>query len=394
MHIENLLEVFWSHFRITNQYDRQMVTSLVGQVGCHQALTEKQAHMAINILRKNQETLSKIIGQDIEPMLAVPTYRQPLRKLSSIRTITVEPNPRCDKMIRVTMPYNEEIRNAIQEHKTYDDIVVWDQEGKSWCFSLKEKHILFLMNIAEKYNFEVDNEFKALAEQARSILDNMDQYVPMVSLENNTPVMSNSKGSIPKLESTEIIPALFEARKRGVFAWSDEVDNVLKNHADNLFTQHFLNSDPLIRHSINLNDHSINVLSDIVKNLTPVLFVIPGGSEQEKTTMIYNFLKSINFSDKEISIMFRSNSDIDGFNSWIKEHGLGTIASEKTKAALIKIQVPKPIIKSKVKFNSVISLGSENPHVTLKEFFTHQQNLIYYTEQKQVKDTLQWPPVK
>ena len=103
--------------------------------------------------------------------------------------------------------------------------------------------------------------------------------------------------------------------------------------------------------------------------------------------MIYNFLTGIGYTSDDMSVMFRlPSSDGKDFNEFVKNCGLNNPISDKTKFVFVSIKLPKPIIKSKMRFNSVISLGRSNVHYTIREFFKNRQNLIYYCEPNKQKE--------
>jgi hypothetical protein len=121
--------------------------------------------------------------------------------------------------------------------------------------------------------------------------------------------------------------------------------------------------------------------------MSPCLFVLPGGSELDKTKMIYNLLVEQGYSSDEISVMFRlPSSDGKNFNDFVKNCGLNNPITENTKFVFVSIKLPKPVLKSKMKFNSVVSLGRSNVHYTIREFFKNRENLIYYCEPGKQKE--------
>jgi preprotein translocase subunit SecD len=104
-------------------------------------------------------------------------------------------------------------------------------------------------------------------------------------------------------------------------------------------------------------------------------------TEMEKLQLGYDFLKSIKVDKSEMSVMFRMPSESHKkFNDFIKENKLNSPISEKTKVVFISSKLPKPLIKSKIKFNSLINLGFGGVHYSIKNFVENQENCISYTE--------------
>ena len=121
----------------------------------------------------------------------------------------------------------------------------------------------------------------------------------------------------------------------------------------------------------------------MAKHLTPLLVVIPGGNELEKLKLSFNFLKDNGFKNEEMSVMFRLPTlDGKGFNDFVKDHSLNSPIGENTKAVFVSSKLPKPVLKSKIKFHGIINLGFENVHYTMRDFLKNHENLIFYSEKK------------
>ena len=136
-------------------------------------------------------------------------------------------------------------------------------------------------------------------------------------------------------------------------------------------------------------NHGISDLTDIIKNMSPCLFVIPGGSEHENLMMSYEFLKSIGITNHEMSVMFRGPSDThEIFNNFVKNMELNSPISEQTKIVFVSSKLPKPVLKSKIKFHSVVNLGYSNVHYTMKDFVGNHENLVFYSKKKELKDSV------
>ena len=46
-------------------------------------------------------------------------------------------------------------------------------------------------------------------------------------------------------------------------------------------------------------------------------------------------------------------------------------------------KLPKPLIESGIRFNSVVNVGFNNAHYTLKEYAKNHQNVVYFELEKQ-----------
>ena len=137
-------------------------------------------------------------------------------------------------------------------------------------------------------------------------------------------------------------------------------------------------TDPGETFSINLEEHGIFSIKDIVKYMSPVLFVIPGGSEMEKLEKSLNFLKDCEISNEEISVRFRlPNETGEKLNNFVREEKLNSSISEKTKAVFISSKVPKTILDKKIKFNCVVNFNFYNIHYSIKNLLNWHHNVIH-----------------
>ena len=388
MHIDDLI-LFLTLTSSTslNKWDQTLTHSFADQVNRGIAFTEKQATIAVKILKSHSTLISSKIGKDIVPYLTNPTFRMPIRKLSNHRKISVVNHEVYNRVIKVEFPYNEKHVELIRKKKEELGITQWSKEDKAWIFSLCESNIGFLVDFITQESFEVDDEFQKYVDQYNNILINMEEYVPMLVREDGILKFKNISRSTPKLSTENLLEAIFTARRYGIDTWDSTVQEEIDALNLNQIVRDFISLPPGANFQVDSEVFDINIISDIIKNLSPTLVVIPGGSETEKTKLAYNFLKSTGLENDEMSVMFRlptiSHKD---FNEFVKDNDLNSPISEKTKAVFISGKLPKPVLKSKIKFNSIINLGFGSVHYVMKEFIGKHENLIFYTEKKSQKE--------
>lgn len=378
MYIETLITTLCTRCRL-GKFDLTVAVSFEGQIFSGIGFTEKQAALALRILSRYKDQLSEVLGKDVSSYINSPVYQLPLRKsVLNLRSISVIDHSSYGRSIKVSFPYDESKITEIRRNKSDLGFSVWDPELKSWIFGLDERNIQFLMNFINGSGFEVDDEFKDYISQVTDVHKNIEKYVPMISIKDGTPLYVNQSKYVPPLTSVEIIPALFEARRAGITVWDEAVSEYLTD-ADP-FVMSFLSNNARVL-EIDSSRYSIHCLADLVKYTTPTLFVIPGGSEYEKTKMIYEFLISQGYKNSDISVMFRlPSANGKSFNDFVKDNKLNNPVTENTKFVLVSIKIPKPVIRSDIQFNSVISLGRSHVHYTMQVFLRSVQNLIVYCD--------------
>ena len=391
MKIEELITVMANSQRaimLCSLYDRQTIHSINSQIRCGTHMTEKQSVLALRILKKHRLLLNSVLNTDITPYLDNPTYQYPFRILNSVKRITVVEHDHNLKVIRVVLPYNDVFVKLIKEDKAVQDRARWDGTNKWWNFQLTDINILFLKDVAEGIYFETDEEFRLLAAQVNGVVKNIDTIIPILAISEGKPILKNAVKYMPVIQSDNLLDALFEARRIGVLTWDDKIEEFINSNEINSYTKDFLTKDPMVRLQINCNTNSMDVLKDIVTRMMPCLFVVPGGSELAKTKIAYDFLKRLNLKDEEISIFFRCPSDTGAeFNEFVKTNKLNSPITDATKVVFVSGKLPKPIIKSNIKFNSIINMGFTAVHYSLMGFFDSHPNLIFFTELKDIRSS-------
>lgn len=291
------------------------------------------------------------------------------------------------KVAKVEFPYNEDYVTEIRKHRDELGFAQWNGDQKAWIFGLTENTIGFLSILMDKEQFDCDDEFRNYVNQYKEIQNNLEKYVPMLVLENNEPKIVNISENTPILKSKDILSAIFEARKYGVVTWDVEISNFIESDKVHHITRDLLKTEPGENFSVNSEKVEISDLTQIIEHMSPCLFVIPGGSELEKTEMSYEFLSSVGIRNDEISVMFRLPSTTHKkFNDFVKNNNLNNSIGSDTKVVFVSSKMPKPVLKSKIKFNSVINLGFGNVHYTMRDYVGKHENLIFYSAGSKQKE--------
>lgn len=386
MYIEDLFIKLHLKCRV-NKFDEHVVESLSTQLFGGTGFTEKQSLLALRILKRYSKSLSQHLTVDITPFIDTPSFKFTIRKVTYNKSVSVIDYPNWGRGIKVEFPYNEDKIAAIRKERDALAFASWDGNERAWMFSLDERNIQFLTSLLSNDNFHFDEEFAGYIAQVKEITKNVENHVPMLTVENGSPKYQNVSRFVPKMVSNDVISAIFEARNAGIFTWDENVDQYLDSINLSPVIRKFLTSEKVGTFEIDSAKHSIDCLKEIVTHSQPTLFVIPGGSESRLTMTVYNFLSSMGYSNDEMSVMFRlPNSDGKEFNDFVKNCGLNNPITDKTKFVFVSIKMPKPVLKSKIQFNSVISLGRSNVHYTIREFFKNRHNLIYYCEPNKQKE--------
>lgn len=384
MYIEDLIVGLDCHiFSISlNQWDFRVVLGLSQQISNGFGFTEKQRILALRILKKHINSLSAVMNQDLSQSLVNPTYKFPFRTISNSKKMTIVQDDLYNlygKLIKVEFPYDAKIIDLIRKNKESLTHAAWNKERRAWFFSLTENNILFLMSLRDNMDFSIDQELSEYMSCADKIIDCAEKYVPMLALVDNFPKFINVPENLKECSNKEILPAIFESRKKGILVWDQQISAFVNGGMVNNCTKEFLESDPGTPFVADSKKFTIQDLSDIVKYLDPCLFVIPGGDELLKLQQAVDFLKNAGFQNDEMSVLFRlPRKTGQDFNEFVRNEKLNSPITENTKIIFISGKFPKPIAKSKIKFHSVIHLGFGSAHYTTRGVVESHENVVYF----------------
>lgn len=392
MYIEDIVTKLSFNFSINlKSWDSVFINSLSDQIHKGFSLTEKQANILLKVLKKNKTEINAAFNQDISQFIENPQFKLTKRTLNHQKQMEIIDDSEFHKVVKVQFPYSEDTIQEIRQNRQKIDFARWDKDEKAWIFPLTEKNLLFLSNFHAGKGFEISESLQLLFSNIESVIKNIENYVPMLVLVDDKPKIKNCSNFCPDLPTDDILEALFEARKRGIFTWDEKISDFLSSNNVKTVTKSFLKTEIDQKLHIDCEKTDFYEIFDLVDNLQPCLIVIPGGSELEKLSMAHENLKKFGIEDCDMSVLFRLPNETDKkFNDFVKNNGLNNSIHDFTKIVFISSKIPKPMIKSKIKFNLVINLGFGNVHYSIRNLLANHENLVYYSEKINKKDDQFW----
>lgn len=374
MFIEEILEKFiLSGLSGVSRFDKQILISLNSQSW---SMTENQRKLLEKLLNRYKHLLEQIFQKNIDMYLEFPKYQKEIRIKSNLKQISLVKNFVEDNFIKIEFPYDPDIIQEIQSKKPQLTNAKWDQEKKHWKLALAEKNLVFCQHLFENFGFTICDNIKNFFDQLIEIQKNLENHLPMLEkLEQgyffkNFPFFTENLG-------TDLLPALFIARKYGITYWSDTIEKELKDCYDQTLIQKFLKSSIDEKFSINLTEIEVDHLKIIIKFLTPCLITLPVGNELSKLKFTANLLSDAGILNNEMSVLFRlSNQENPEFNEFVKNNKLNSPLDENIKAVFVGNKMPKPLIEQKIYFNSIISYNYHHAHYTIINFSKNHQNIL------------------
>jgi len=369
-------------------WEKTFAQSVALQLQSGNTLTEKQAAMAVKIVKKYQASLEVYFRQKLD--LTNPVFKKSFRKISNEKTIKIE-NINGEKKIVVRFAYDESLIKSIQHYISntpwkslmYSNslkahIGEWNVDIKAWVFGLREDNILWLETNLVNTGFEADPNFKEFVTEINHTVDNMLDYVPHVSKQDNEYTLRNASKNISIKNSNNLIEYLISAKNHGITAWDNSISTDLNNIKLDPITNTIINSvDPIF---IDSTIYNIDQFENLVKFGGPILIIVPGGSEIQHTRVWHETALKWGIDSYNMAVLFRMPNESHGsFNAYIKEHNLNNDIHPDIKIVFASIKIPKPLVKSELKFNTVINLGYyRDLHYSMSVLLHSTPNIVYY----------------
>lgn len=365
------------------------IDSLANQISNGNTLTEKQASLVLRILDRHVTVLTKYfptIKQDI----VNPTWKYPFRVLPVGKTITIE-HHNGKKVIHLEFPFDQGIVDHLRVwHRGKGSGSGWNPDLRKWVLSVREDNILMVGDNILPKGFTADAEFLELYKQASEIRSNIENHLPMVISDLSGYKFINQHYNIPQLDTTDVVNALYIARKYGITTWDDNIDNLINSNEFNIITRNVMQYTNSKDSYLWLDSTVIPIekFNELLAFGGTALIIVPGGSEYENIVNWHKVAINSGIPKEQISVMFRLPNSDAKFNTYVKENGLNNPVDMNTRVVFVSTKIPKPLIKEEINFTTVINLGFYNSmHFTMSTVIDKTRNLVYYSikEPSQIK---------
>lgn len=409
MYIEDLLQRVTNHgqwaigsgrvFIDWTQQDSTFLDSVSEQLFFNNStLTEKQGALILRIFDKNRDKIRSWV-KDIDVILQNPKWKNPFRVLPKVKTIAIGTHNQPAKFVNgkciiVEFPYDQALievfkkrNNDLHElHKGH-----WDAGLKKWIFGFTERNIAWLGDNLLLKEFHADQEFLETYNNIKEVRDSVEDHLPMLTLQNGRYTIVNAHQSVLQPNTDNLAKALFFAKEYGINTWDDAVEaDIVAGQVDSstkLIVSHNSKTDMLWFDSKAI---AIDRFKELVTYGGPLLVIVPGGSELETLQQWVHFVLTNGIDAEQISVMFRLPNEQADFNKFVKEAALNSPINERTHMVFVSTKITKPLVKSNLRFNTVVNLGYYNyMHFTMSTIVDNATNLVYYSMKAPTKRT-QW----
>jgi hypothetical protein len=360
--------------------DETVISSLAQNPSLGKGYTEKQRNLVLRLCKKYRAVLEAEFNLAATAALDNPECK--------FNIITVVPQDKSitivDREIMVKFPYSEELVDKIRKFrdKSAVRLVNWNDEHRSWVFTLEENNILWIHNNLMPMGFKVDDQFIALAAEISEILVKIEDFVPMVKATSDGFEFANVHRSVPQPVGKSLKETLLLAKLYGITTWEETVDNLRKTEEISPIFSQFLNESAPLSLEFDVEENSIDQFTDLVKYNSPILIIVPGVNEFFIMKTWLAWLKTQNIAETDMSVLFRLPNDTGSmFNDLIKQNNLNQPLGDNTKVVFISQKLPKPLLKSNIEFKLILNLGSlSGVHYSLSNYLQDRSDVIRYTD--------------
>jgi hypothetical protein len=344
-YIEDFVQLFAIGQIHLSTFDEKIASSLGWQCVENKAFTQKQAEIALRLLKKYKKQFLTLGHENIELLIDAPVYKYALRVIDNQSAVSLDYK---DQKFRVKFPFNQELVTKIRQFSSKTTLTKpsWDPETKTWQFDLNEKSLEFIFNELLPLKFEVTDEISEILEKYQKIKENFEDYVPMLVKHHDSYCFKNIKSNF---SSTDLTSALIESVKLAVSVYDDqiyeEIDIVGSEYPMyNIFKQHEKQNFVLPKEKYS-RTQILHFMKDM--DTINVIFLHENANAETLKNWIFD-LESCGISLSDVAVLFRQNNEGQGveFNSVVKSYNLNKSTQDNVKWIFLGGKYPKSLVKN------------------------------------------------
>lgn len=356
--------------------DRRILISLSGQIDQGNFLTENQANLLLKILKENTSTIT-LDGIDLEKELQLPLWSQNFRVIEKIRKIYL-PESHPDQIF-IEFTYDKRLKNKLLSLNGKISGSVTSISAKIHAVAFCEKNIHMVVKEFAGDRFDIDEKIFIFDQEIRRILkDNINPY-NVFQLENEI-LKKSIENEIGPISHDNLL--LLQDRK---FRYQYQISEKIAEKS--------LTADIAQRQSTKIFVDSKKVsLVSLVKSIKelhrfPLLLIFDGhvSKTDKKSLDLLTEAIAINNIDDQVGIYFRFNqaTDLSNFNTAIADLKYNkNLGPNTTIAGISNNKIPKFLVNSEWKPNSIISFTANFRNNKSYVYFSDVDLAIYYTDRQ------------
>jgi len=391
--VEDLLEILaglqgQSKIQIDSS-DATIMFSIARQVFKGTALTDRQYAL---VKEKLQNYRNQFTALEYNFDLSLDTLRLPLRHIDRSKYVKIvdtqdvytsmpyESHKQKWKWIKIRFPFSKKTITILDNIPKKD---YYHSKGShEHYYKLTEQNVYSIIKSFRDKEFEIDPLLIKMFDIISEINNKKEHFVPSI-LDNK--ILNCNPRTVTHLISELGEPAnhnLFKYKDRALMYGihhfdSTELEKSLKNIST--LTKKIINrSKP--NFLVNSNNYDFDLVVDSFFELDrfPLLVILGSNNSLEELKFVHNSFSSIDNTSQ--SVLFRLDNDSNkSFNDYIKNNNINNRLDNHTKVVYISNEkLPKTLLKSNMKFKSVLLSQSYRTNNKIKLFLNNVDFVMHY----------------
>jgi hypothetical protein len=365
--------------------DDEVLVSLSKQMAANIYVTERQAELAVKIIKENIKYFPQLTE-----LIKNPKWENSFRIIQRFKYLHLVKNSASDRFfIEIGFNHNKTFTKKLDEIKNKLSTPLIRIKNNVWQIPYSELDLYHLVEVVNSQNFEISPE---ILEAHRAIFEILKQenkdkiYIDQDVSENLKNRVLTEVGEINKNN------ILLEDRKIGFqyeifdsFFQKKSEKNLIEKIATRTSSQIFLSSQ---KHELS---EIISSLQEL--NRFPMLVIFDSTPEKsEKNLKILRNSLIENNVDNDIGIYFRHDNDKNGkpFNEQISQFAYNQPLNNNTAVAgITNLKIPKFLLKLKWQPKSVLVLAQVLGSNRVKLLTDYCDLVIHYQDRKPLKEAIE-----
>jgi len=374
--------------------DHTIITSIARQVFKGTPLTDRQFELMKEKLKAYTDQFEEHGYNTFE--IACTSLRQPLRHIDRSKYIKIVSHsdmlgPKsvyesCKQdwlWIKVRFPFSKKLIVNLQSIPQKQGEYYHEKGTHEHFFAFNERNAYLVVEEFKDKNFEIDSELLAYYEKVSALSDES-VYAPGIKqyeFQNVHPrAQQQAIEDLGKPAADNIVRYKDRSKLYGIKFFDSNLDQQLES--ESVLTQSIVNrktTKVFVKKSKWAFDNVVSTLVDLDR--FPLVILLEENDPYDHLTETYNAFKNI-VSPDEVSVQFRLSSDrSNGFNEFIKEHGLNTPVDSNTKIVYTSIdKLNKPLLASDCRPKTIMLLESRRTGTKINAWLNEFDLVIHYDE--------------
>ena len=371
--------------KIVPTRDSKVLLSLSKIVTSPTYITENQGRLILKILNQYQESLEDIVS-NLSTILQTPTWSKAFRPIDKTKKLYITTFHDGSAMLTIEFAFSATIRKLLQGLSDTISGITQQTNGRIYFVDLTEHNVVTLVDILEKYEFEIDEKVKNYQKiiKSWSEQDVKDQFLlTNITHTNFQKAITADLGIETAIDQNVITDR--SIRYQYFCEKSEKLPSTLTYQiANRKSTKIWISKKEIELENI------FQSLSELKR--FPVLVVFDTFDNKNCVEEMQNFSKCLekNKIIDNVGIYFRlDNSEVGKqFNQIVAEKQYNCQLTDATKIVGVQSgKIPKFLLKSAWKPMSVISIGNPLRHSKTAVYANCCDLIISYTDNEPIVET-------